>query len=494
MFKLHSFTSPQIGVRFNGWSRAILTVVTIASLGACATGGSVGIPGIGMPKINSQATDAIVNFRDVPPPPAGESAAWWARFSDPVLDSLVREALNEAISVQVANQRIIEARATGRATIAGFAPRVNASVSTDTNYAIEGPKLSNVSGGSEDSQTTRAGVVRTSWELPLFGRVSSAIAGSRAGNVGAKADLDAAKIAVVGDIAAAYIDLRNAQLSVAYLRDDLARAQRLSAIAAARSGAGLISLADASQAQSQAAAVQERLPDAILRMRGTLDRLAILRGVMPGSLDQRLAPIADFVFKTDAPTVDSVPANFVRRRLDVIRAEQDAILAGAQLGVSRSALYPSVSLTGSITSLASLAGGALSGDLRRGSLSPTIDIPLFDLGQRRAQVTTSGARFQQALLQYRATTLGAVAEGQAALTSYDQARTRAQAGQESERAAQVRHTATSSAFEAGLVSFKERLEAERDLASARQSRLSAQAQFSDAAIGLYRTFAGSPGI
>jgi outer membrane protein TolC len=97
-------------------------------------------------------------------------------------------------------------------------------------------------------------------------------------------------------------------------------------------------------------------------------------------------------------------------------------------------------------------------------------------------------------LQYRATTLSAVAEGQQALTSYDQSRDRARAAADAERAAATRQRATIAAYDAGLVSLKERLEAERDFSSARQNRLSSQAQFSDAAIGLYRTFAGSPGI
>jgi NodT family efflux transporter outer membrane factor (OMF) lipoprotein len=471
-----------------------LAILTLSAVGGCAGVGSIGIPGMGPPKVASQGNDVPAAFRDAPPPPAGESAAWWARFSDPVLDGLVREALTESLSVQVANQRLVEARSTGRATIAGFAPRINGSISTDTDYAIDGPKLFNAAGGPEDRQTNQTSAVRTTWEVPLFGRVSSALAGSRAGVKGAQADIEAAKIAVIGDIAAAYVDLRNAQLSVAYLQEDLVRADKLAAIASARATAGLVSLSEASQAQTQAANVRERLPDAILRMRATLDRLAILRGVMPGSLDTRLALTPDFAFKSDAPAIDAIPANFVRRRLDVSRAEQDAILAAAQVGVSRSELYPSVSITGTVTSLVSLAGGAFGADISRGNVSPAINIPLFDLGQRRATLRTSNARFQQALLQYRSTTLSAVAEGQAALTSYDQSRNRAGAALDAEKAAQTRQTATISAYEAGIVSFRERLEAERDFSSARQNRLSSQAQFSDAAIGLYRAFAGSPGI
>jgi NodT family efflux transporter outer membrane factor (OMF) lipoprotein len=472
----------------------LLSLGAFAMLGGCASVDSIGFPGLGAPKVKGQAADAPGAFLDVPPPPAGDSAAWWARFSDPVLDALVREALTESISVQVANQRLIEARSTGRATIAGFAPRVTASVSSDTDFAVDGPKLTNVTGGSEDRQTNRVEAVRTSWEVPLFGRAGSAFSGARAGIKGAQADIEAAKIAIIGDIAAGYNDLRNAQLSVAYLREDLDRADGLAAIAQERLRVGLVSASEASLAQSQAAQVRERLPDAILRERATLDRLAVLRGVMPGSLDQRLALVSDYAFKSDAPAVDAVPANFVRRRLDVSRAEQNAILAAAQVGVSRADMYPSVSITGSITKLASVAGGALGVDLTRGSASPAISIPLFDLGQRRAALRTSNSRFSQALLQYRATTLSAVAEGQAALASYDQSRNRASAALSAEQAAQIRQRASAAAYEAGLVSFKERLEADRDLASARQNRLSSQAQFSDAAIGLYRTFAGAPGI
>jgi NodT family efflux transporter outer membrane factor (OMF) lipoprotein len=470
------------------------TILALGGVSACSSLNSLSIPGMGAPKVAAQGNDAPAQFRDVPPAPAGETAAWWARFADPVLDGLVREALSESLSVQVANQRLIEARSTGRATIAGFAPRVNASVSTDTDYAISGPKLNNVTGGVENSQTNRASAVRTTWEVPLFGRVSSALAGSRAGIAGAQADIEAAKIAVIGDIAAAYVDLRNAQASVAYLRDDLARADRLVGIAKSRATAGLISQAEASQAESQAAQIRERLPDAILRTRATLDRIAILRGVMPASLDARLTPVADFSFKSNAPLVDGVPANLIRRRPDVSRAEQNAILAAAQVGVSRADLYPSVSITGTISSLASIAGGGLASAVSRGNVSPAINIPLFDLGQRRAALKTSDARFQQALLQYRATTLSAVAEGQQALTNYDQSRDRANAAADAERAAATRQRATIAAYDAGLVSLKERLEADRDFSSARQNRLSSQAQFSDAAIGLYRTFAGSPGI
>ncbi|GBF56936.1 cation efflux system protein CusC [Candidatus Phycosocius bacilliformis] len=471
------------------------SLVGLAALGGCAADGNLGFPALGAPKVAAQVSELPDAFRDMPPAPAGDSAAWWASFADPTLDQLVRAALAESISVQLANQRLIEARNTGRSTIAGFAPRLTATGAADTEYAVGDNRLTSATGDKVVQQTTGSANVRATWEVPLFGRFGSALAGAKANEAGARASLEAAKIAIIADLAAAYVDLRNAQQSLAYLTEDLARADAVANIASAREAAGLISRADKGLSQGQAAQLRQRVPDAELRVRGALDRIAILRGVVPGSLDQLLAPVKDFTFRAEAPTVDAVPANFVRRRLDVARAEQDAILQAAAVGIARADMYPSLSIVGTITSLSSLAGNPLAqAAVETASSTPAISIPLFDLGQRRASLRTANARFEQALLSYRSTTLNAIAEGQNALSAYEQAKLRAAAGLEAERAAEVRFNATLASFNAGLASFQDRLEAESALATARQSRLASQAQLSDAAIGLYRTFAGSPGI
>ncbi|GIU67650.1 RND transporter [Candidatus Phycosocius spiralis] len=463
-------------------------------ISGCATGGSIGIPGIGAPKVSNPVQILPVSFRDSPPASMGDSARWWEQFADPTLNQLVRDALNENITVQVAYQRLKEARATGRATIAGFAPRINFVASASTDYARDNQKLITSSGELVDQQTTGSQSFRASWEVPLFGRLSSAISGARANEAGAAASLEGAKVAVIADLAAAYNELRNAQQSLAFLREEADRAQQLNAIANEREANGLISLADKGLIQGQAAQIKQKLPDAELRVKAGLDRIAILRGVVPGSLDTLLIAIPDYKFNTQAPLVVEVPADFIRRRLDVKRAEQDAILQAASVGIARADLYPSLSIVGTITTLSSLAGSPLAASRELANTTPVIDIPLFNFGQRRASVRTSQARFKQALLAYRSTTLNAIAEAQTALSAYQQARLRVVASLEGETAAQVRYLAALSGFKAGLIAYKERLDAESALAAAKQTRLASQAQLSDAAIGLYRTFAGSPGI
>jgi NodT family efflux transporter outer membrane factor (OMF) lipoprotein len=483
-------------------------MAAVAGIAALATGcASLSVPGSGeqrvprgvtpVPTLEQAGATAPEAFRDAPPAPAGDSARWWALFADPVLDGLVRAALDEAISVQIAEARLVEARSQGRSVISGFAPRLVASAGSDTTNVLSGPDLIDSNGNPVSSQTTGSAAVRASWEVPLFGRFGAALAGSRASTEAAELGIESARIAVVADLAAAYVDLRTAQLRVSYLEDDLARAERLVRISEDRARVGLISQAEAGQARGQAANVRAQLPDARLAVRAGLDRIALLRGVMPGSLDTLLAnpePREAQVFKTEAPDVSSIPADLLRRRPDVRAAEQQALVQAAAVGVARADLYPSVSIQGAISLLGAISGNPLAESIGRGTLSPTISLPLFDLGQRRAGVETANARLTQALLSYRSTTLVAVQEGQQALAAYAQGRERVRAAQASERAAQERFRATDSGFRAGILSLKELLEAEDFLSNARLNRLTAQARVSDAAVGLYRAFAGAPGI
>lgn len=482
-------------------SKVFVSLISLAfALGGCASTKSANDSAakplaFGMRAVAAPQTN-IEDFRDAPPAQTDASIAWWQKFADATLTQLVEAAKSESISVQIAEARLREARAQGRATIAGYAPRLDVGASSTQTTALSGPDLQQANGQPETSQTTSTSFARASWEVPLWGRLGSSLAGARANEAQANLNLEAAKIALIGDIAAAYVDLRAAQLRLQYLREDLSRADTLAQISAERLRVGLISMAEESYARSAAAGVRSQLPDAILQVRGGLDRLAILRGVTPSTLDALLGGENpnNYSFPTNAPNVVSVPADFVRRRLDVRAAEQAAILQSAAVGISKADLYPSVSISGVVSLLSAVSGNPISQSIGRGTLTPSIDLPLFDLGRRRAAIKQADARLDQALLNYKAVTFGAIAEGQTALTAYAQGGERASAAIASELAANQRREATEVSLRAGIVSIKESVEANRDFSAARQSRLSAQARHTDAAIGLYRTFAGSPEI
>lgn len=480
----------------NNKNASIFAILVVAgALSSCANVPKKdGFLPIGMRAVNAPAV-AIEDFRDVPPAPSEQSAQWWQKFADTTLTQLVQDAQSENIGLQIAQARLREARAQGLATIAGYAPRLDVGGSVSETRRTAGEGLENIYGQPVNSQSTANSFARASWEVPLFGRLGASVAGARANTELGEIGVEAAKIAMISDIAAAYIDLRAAQTRQIYLQEDLARAEILSRIAEERLRVGLISRSDASFAATQESGTRMALADATLRARASLDRLAILRGVTPGSMDTQLAlSTADYAFPANAPQIEAIPANFVRRRLDVKQAERNAILASANVGINRAQLYPNLSISGTISLVAALAGAPMGSAVGRSVVSPSVSLPLFDFGQRWAAIRVANSRFDVAMLNYKATTLSAIAEGQSALSAYDQGINRANAAKTSENAAKTRVLAAREAFRVGLISMKDNIEAESDYANARQSRLSAQAVLSDSAIGLYRTFAGSPEI
>lgn len=440
----------------------------------------------------------IAQFRENLNVPADNTEKWWQQFSDATLDKLVHDAKSENINLLIAQSRLKQARAQGIATVSGYAPQLTVSDSMSGTKIINGNKQYNAATGAYDqsNQATNNVSLGASWEVPLFGRLINSMAGAKANRLNAEYGVEAAKIALVSDVSAGYFELRSAQIALNYLKEDAARSLTLLNISKERYRVGLISKSDLALSQSQYSTIAAQLPDAEIRVRAALDKLAILRGVNPGELDELLAlkDESGFLFKTNVPNLVSVPADYIRRRPDVMQVEQQAVLQAANVGISQADMYPRVSLGGSISLTSNAIGNAMTGDILSNGYSPSISLPLFDFGQRWASVKIAGQQFTQALLNYKLTVLNALAEGQQSLVNYNQGQNRLTATVDNEDAALTRLKAAEKSYEVGLISMKERVEAERDYSNARLQRLNAQAGYSNAAIGIYRTFAGSPEI
>jgi outer membrane protein, multidrug efflux system len=456
---------------------SLLALSALSILGACAQ----------TPKPEVSAGPLPETWREaIPATPATDAAAWWAAFADPTLDKLVREALTENISVQQAALRITQSRSQARAAIAGFAPRLSA----EGNAAAQS-KSSEGSPPSSDAFGTGSAGLGASWEVPLFGRLDATIIGARALEDGTKADLEAARVALVADLADAYINLRVAQTQLLIQQETAARFERIAAIAKERGAAGLVSPTDVASAQASAADARRSLPDAQLAVSSSLDRIAILRGKAPGTADAELSTPTPLSFV--APPVTSAPADLLRRRPDIRSAEAQTVQAAAAVGVARADLYPRVSIRGALSAATSMFGPDFA-STRPGSASAAISLPLFDYGQRMAAVDQRDAELKIALLAYQAAALRAIAEGQSALASYSEGTKRLSAAVDGEAASQKSATGTSRAYESGLVSMRERLQAETAFSQSRLATLGAQRELASASVALYRAFAGSPPV
>lgn len=423
---------------------------------------------------------------------------WWTHFNDPMLNRLETEALTSGPDVQLALSRLKEARAQSRSTVAQYLPQLTLTGQGQYTRALDGASLPSDSGGSETEQMIGSWGPQVSWEVPLFGRFGSALAGARANSRGAIADVRAARVAVAADVAQAYVDLRAARASYVALSQQVDSADQLARILDTSARAGITAPADAANARRLAETARARLPGLEIEARRAENALAVLRGVAPGTEPQDVREAFDA--SNDVPSLPlnaapAAPADMLRLRPDVARAEAQALLAAAALGAARSDLLPQLNLTGMLSASSNLVGTPLpSGEAREVTAAPLISIPLFDWGQRFAQVGVRHEQFAQALISYKQTVTEAVAEGSNALISLTAGQRRLESSRAAETAAQASDRGSRASYEAGIQSLADRLQVQQQLIDATLSRIDAEHQQASAAIAVYRAFGGGPAL
>lgn len=456
------------------------------ALGGCST----------MPSERPEAPDLPSVWRDAPAGAGLPVTDWWRGFDDPQLSALVDDALANGPTVEIALLRVREARALSRSTIVRYLPELSATGSGQYRRALEDRALPTASGGFEREQMTGAYGPQVSWEVPLFARIEAAARGARANTQGALADVRAAQVSLAADVAQAYVDLRAAQASHAALSRSVATADDLVRILTISNSAGIASDADAADARRLAESVRARLPGLMIEKRRAENAIAVLRGVAPGTetpeVQAALARTDEAVPHLALTAAPAAPADLLRLRPDVARAEAQALIAASAVAAARADLLPSINLTGSITVTEALIGDPSDAGGTLGAASPFISIPLFDWGARFARVRERDAQFDQALIQYRQTVVQAVAEASNALAALDQGRLRLASARAAEDAANVTAIGSRAAYGAGIQSLADRLRSEQQLIDASLTRIEAEAQAARAAIATYRAFGGGP--
>ncbi|MBS0386364.1 MAG: efflux transporter outer membrane subunit [Proteobacteria bacterium] len=440
------------------------------------------------PREHATAPPMPSTWVDAPVAAEAPLTDWWKQFNDPTLDQLIAEGLQNGPTVQIAALRVREARAQNQATIGQTLPSISAVASG--NYSR------NVDSAVHDEQMVGAYGPQVSWEAPLFGRFEAALVGARANTLSARADARGAQVALAADIAQAYVNLRAAQNTHAALEELYQSANQLADILDTSARAGIAAPADAANARRLAESTHARVADAVIAERGAENALAVLRGITPGAESEQVR--AALAAQRETPTLllsgaPAAPADFIRLRPDVARAEAQTLLAAAALADARASMLPQINLIGAITTTQNVIGTPLVGGTQTvATARPLITLPLFDWGALRAQSRQRNAQFQESLIQYRQTVTQAVAEASNALVSLDQGRMRLNSSRAAEQAATISDNGARAAYQAGLQSLTDRLTADQQLIDARLARISAEQAQASAAIATYRAFGGGP--
>ncbi len=344
-------------------------------------------------------------------------ADWWKQFDDPVLTRLQHAAESDSPTLAAAWGNIEVGRATLASARAGAAPSVNTGASV-SRARQQGLALATTGSVSADA----------SWELDLFGKVRRNVESANAQLQARQSDWHDARVSLAAEVATTYVQYRACgQLVDAY-------AQQLSSIhettrateSLVRAGLGPTSdaaLARATQASTTSALLEQRAQCALL-----VKAMVYLTGLAESQLRPLLA--GGSVTLPDAPTlaVAAVPAQVLRQRPDVVSVERTLAASSAKIGVSQADFYPSLSLGGSIGFSTTSASSFTSW-----SFGPSLSLPVFDGGARRAAVESARASYEVAYAQWRGTVRNAVTEVEKALVELGRTGDRAV---QAERAAQ----------------------------------------------------------
>jgi NodT family efflux transporter outer membrane factor (OMF) lipoprotein len=425
-----------------------------------------------------------------------ELAKWWTEFKDPLLDSLVERAVKSNLDLRIAEARIREARGALGVAGADLWPTVDVSGSYTRNRASENavgsPSQGAVVAPSEGRQLEQ-NLFKTGfdsgWEIDIFGGARRRIEAAEANVEASVEDRRAVLVTLLGDVAKNYIDLRGFQRRLAVAQENLRAQRETLSITKVRFDAGLASDLEVAQAEGQVSATAAQIPILQSGLKQAQYRLDVLLGAQPGELSAELANEAPIPALPPQARV-GLPAELLRRRPDIRRAERQLASATAQVGAATADLYPKLSLLGTFGLQSVSASDWFTGGSRFWSIGPTLSWPVFDAGRIRANIEIRSAQQEQALRSYEKSILTALEDVENALANYgnEQARYRSliDGVAANRRAVQM----ANELYRQGLVPFLNVLDAQRSLYAAENDLTQSEATMASNLVALYKALGG----
>jgi NodT family efflux transporter outer membrane factor (OMF) lipoprotein len=287
----------------------------------------------------------------------------------------------------------------------------------------------------------------------------------------------------VAEIARTYVDRRAAQRRLERTQLSLELQQSTLAIVEQRVEAGLSPGLDAARTRGEVATLRAEIGPLRAAVAQLDTALAVLLGENPGSVDALLDNNGE-IPTLSAGNAVGVPSNLLRRRPDIQAAELAIVAATAEVGVQTADRNPSLSLPGTIPlGVDDIGSGAATEVIA--SLSALLSLPLFDGGQREAEVTAAEERVIQAVWSYRRTLLQAVDEVERALLGYEGARERLADLEDAIANNRAAFEQSRILYQGGFASFLEVFDSQRTLNTTLQELAFAQRDVAIGVIDLY---------
>lgn len=462
----------------HGSGKWTFTLLAILLVGGCAVGPDYVPPQPEMPGGWVEPADFGIS------PTNADMGSWWSEFGDPVLDSLVDRARQENLDLELAAARIVEARARYGVAKADWLPDLDG-----TGGYSRGRSSDSLSAFDIDEDDLMTLGFDVAWELDVFGRIRRSVEAAKADIEFSQEDYRDVLVSLTAEVASSYVMLRSFQARLAIARANVALQNESLGIAQTRFDTGLAPELDVFQARTNLADTESQIPDLEAGIAFSINRIAVLLGEFPGALRAELTPVGS-IPRAPAAVATGVPADLVRRRPDIRRAERQLARQTALIGVATADLYPRFTLNGFFSLDADKLTQWFKGESIAWSFGPAFRWNLFQGGAIRNNIEATEQQTVQAGIIYDNTLLLAVEEVENAITSYTNERERNAALVRAATASARTVELSSDLYRRGLTNYQNVLDALRSQLSFDLQRVESEGSAVLSLIRLYRALGG----
>jgi NodT family efflux transporter outer membrane factor (OMF) lipoprotein len=476
----------------------ILVVAAALAQFGCAVGPDFRPPTVALPE--GFAKPAV----SVSPAAAGrpaqmqavEVARWWHALGDPELDALVDRALKDNPSLEIALDRLQQAR-TFEVAVTGFAlPRLEASAggARGTGSDLTRGRVPGALGSADHTINSASRINEISgfdaaWDIDVFGRLRRGIEAARYDAQAAAAARDAAQVAVVCDVVRAYVDLRGLQVQLAVLRQNLEAARQLMDLVQARFDRGITNELDLTIARRQYATVEAGIAPLEAGIDAARNALAVLVGRFPEEMDKELATPG--MIPAVPERIDpGLPLDLIRRRPDIREAEWDLAGATARVGIATANLFPQLAITGGSGLQGQGLGYSPASTQKIWSLGYAAAVPLLDFGVLDAFADIADLQARERLASYKLTVLRAVQDVDSSMAAFQAQQSRLSSLGEAVIASQRAMALATERYDRGLTDFLNVVDAQRQEYDLEGQYAFTQMTMAEQFVGVYRALGG----
>ena len=446
------------------------------------------------PNYKRPALDVPANFRAAEPLPPAQAASladlkWFEVFKDDKLQELIRQSLVANYDLRDAVARVEAARASLGITRSNQYPNFGASGSVDINRLSRNGETP-IPVELLPSQNRNFGTATLdllSFEIDIWGRLRRATEAARANLLSAEENRKAVVTTLVGDVATAYLTLRELDYTLEISKRTLQTREESLVLTKQRQTGGVATRLDLRQAEQLVYTAAETIPAIQQQVEQTENQITLLLGQNPGGVvrgrgltEQNLPP--------EVPA--GLPSALLERRPDIRAAEQDLIAANANIGVAKAAYFPTLSLSGLLGGQSTQLSNLFSGPSSAWSLVPQVTQPIFTAGRLKSGVRLAQAQREHALVQYQKTIQTAFTEVSNALIAHQRVRESREKQEALVAALQDRLVLAYARYRGGVDTQLNALDADRDLFQSELDLAGIRLQELLAVVQLYKALGG----